>query len=132
MPASITGMPRAFSRSTMASMARRGNRRIDAAQHVVGAEFDDDAIRPVGHRPVQPVEPGRGGIARHTRVDDFDLVPARPEGSLQNGREGGISRQPVARTQAVAESHDGQRAALCPSRAVRSRGRADARPHTQI
>src|SRR5262249_29795939 len=37
--------------------------RIDPAQHVVGAELDDDRIGPLRHRPVEAGEPIGSGIA---------------------------------------------------------------------
>ena len=112
MPASITGMLRAFSRSTMVSMVLAGDRRVEAAQHVVGAELHDHPVGAVGHGPVEPVEPAGGGVAGDARIGDLHLVALGLQGPLQHGREGGLLRQAVAGAQAVAEGHEADRLAL--------------------
>ncbi len=47
--------------------------RIDAAQHVVGAEFQNDAIGAVRHRPVEPLQPVRGRVAGDAGIGDVDV-----------------------------------------------------------
>src|SRR5260370_251731 len=36
-----------------------GHQRIEAAEHVIGAELEDDGFGPLGHRPVEAREPSR-------------------------------------------------------------------------
>ena len=88
---------------------RRG--RIESAQHVVGAEFEDDAVGAVRHRPVEPIEAARRGVAGDAGIDDLDIVTARLERPLEHRREGGALRQAVAGREAIAEGDDPERAA---------------------
>ena len=111
MPASRTGMPRAFSRSMIADERPLGHRRVGAAQHVVGAEFEDHPVGPVRHRPVEPVEAAGGGVAGDAGIGDRHVVALGLEQPLQHGREGGVGGQPVAGGQAVAEGDELDRAA---------------------
>src|SRR5215831_2320678 len=53
--------------------------RIDAAQHVVGAELDDDRIGPLRHRPVEAGEATGSGIAGDPRIGDLDREALGPE-----------------------------------------------------
>ena len=77
----------------MASIAS-GHGRIDAAQHVVRPELDDDAVGPVGNRPVEPLEPAGRGVAGHAGIDHPDVVPARFELSFERLREGRLRGSP--------------------------------------
>ena len=45
---------------------------IDPAQHVVGAELDDDGIGALRHRPVEPRKPAGGGVAGDPGIGDLD------------------------------------------------------------
>ncbi len=75
-------MLRAFSRVRDLGECRTRDLRIGAAQRVVGAEFDDHALRPLGHRPVEPPEAARGGIPGYTGIDHLDLYPLVLQGLL--------------------------------------------------
>ena len=49
---------------------RLGHIRIDPAQGVVGAEFEDHRLGAFRDRPVEAAEPAGGGIAGHPGIDD--------------------------------------------------------------
>ena len=55
-------------------VVERGARhlRLDAAQHVVGAKFDDDRVGAFRHRPVEPGQPVGRGIAGDAGIGDVD------------------------------------------------------------
>ena len=72
MPASSTAILRVLQPAQDGVERRRGHRRIDAAQHVVGAEFEDHRLGAVRHRPVEPGEPAGGGVAGHAGIGDLD------------------------------------------------------------
>jgi hypothetical protein len=57
--------------------------RIQPAQPVVGAEFDDRRISAIGQHPVQARPATGGGIARHRPVDDRDRLALPGQGVLQ-------------------------------------------------
>ena len=116
-------MPRAFSRATI-SRSPAGTGGIDAAQHVVGAEFEDDAVGAVGDRPVEPFEPARCGVAGDARIDDLDLVTFAYKRPLQGGRKGGALGQAVAGSEAIAEDDEVKGARLCRTRQGRENGEA--------
>jgi hypothetical protein len=80
-------------RSVLVTIFERpaGDRGIDSAQHVVGAELDDHGVRSFRHRPVQAREAARGGVAGDARIADlggdtpgferpFELRRERPVG----------------------------------------------------
>ena len=67
-------MPRAFSRVRMSDSADAGDRGIDAAQGVVGAEFEDHGLGSLRHRPVEPVAAAGTGIAGHPGIDHVDRL----------------------------------------------------------
>ena len=84
----------------------RGQRRVERAQHVVGAQFDDHEVglarQPV-ERPAEPRAPGLAGIARHAAVDHGrgDAVAAQARLQLRREAEPAVER--IAGGQAVAE-----------------------------
>ncbi len=102
-------MRRSLSRRTISSSASRVTLRIDAAQHVVGAELDDHRIGAVRHRPVEPRQPARGGVAGDARIGDLDREALGRERLLELGREGVVGRKPVAGGERIAERHDPDR-----------------------
>ena len=80
--------------------------RADAAQRIVAAEADDDKVRrprqPL-QREGQPLQPGRGRIARDAAIDHPRRRPRRSQRPLQRGREAFVRPQPIASEQGVAE-----------------------------
>ena len=90
--------------------ARLGRRQ--AAQHVVGAEFDDDAIGAVAERPVEAGETGGHRVAGDAGVDDADVVAALAQRRFEANGKGGAGRQTIAGRQAVAEGEEAQRPGL--------------------
>ena len=90
---------------------------LEAAQHVVGAEFDDQRVSVRWHRPVVSREPVRRRIARHARIEDLDIPTLGAKRGLQAIRKGLASRQAEAGGQAVSEDDEPDR----PGRGGRSR-----------
>ncbi len=86
-----------------------GDRRVDAAQRVVGAKLDDHGVGIGADRPVEPGKPVAGGVPGNATIDDDNIVAAGLKGALQPGREGGFGIEAVAGGQAVAESDDPDR-----------------------
>ena len=82
---------------------------IDPAQHVVGAEFEDDRIRAVAKRPVEAGEAAGRRIAGDAAVDDRDIVALLTESRLQLWNEPVSARQQVTGREAVAERDEAQR-----------------------
>ena len=125
-------MLRAFSRVTIASMRLAGHGRVEPAQHVVGAEFDDHAVGAVGHRPVEPVEPAGGGVAGDARIDDLDTAsPSARSACSSTVGKAALGRQVVAGRQAVAERHERDRLAPGPAPAVGASVDDQRQPHTR-
>ena len=87
-----------------------------AAQHVVGAELDDQRVRPRRHAPVVAREPVVGGFSGNAGVGDLDVVALGAQGAFAELRETPARRQAVTRRQAVAERDEMQRARLRPGR----------------
>jgi hypothetical protein len=79
---------------------------IDAAQGVVGAELDDDAVGSLGDRPVEPVAAARGGVAGHAGVGHVEGYTFVLQGFFELGRERILGREAKARTQGIAEDHE--------------------------
>ena len=77
-----------------------------AAQAVVGAEFDDENPDVAVERPVEAPEAAGGRVAGHTRVDNLVGVAFRIELLLHERRDGLLDVEAVAGRQAVAEKHD--------------------------
>ena len=88
-------------------LARAGG--IEAAQHIVGAEFEDDAIGAVGKRPIESRKAVFRRIAGDAGIDDADIIARLAQRLFQYGGEGGVGGQEVARRQAVAEGDDLER-----------------------
>ena len=86
-----------------------GDLRRDAAQRVVGAQFDDDEIGLLRHRPFQPRQATAGGVARHARIGDAGVVAGIAQGRLQLLGEGFARADTIAGAQTVAECDDLQR-----------------------
>ena len=82
---------------------------IGAAQHVIGAQFEQHRVGAVGHRPVEPRQPPRGRIPRHARIADLGLKPALGQCFLQNIGEGFAIGEQIACGETVAECHDFKR-----------------------
>ena len=112
-------MPRPLSVRTMVSIALRVTLGIDAAQHVVGAKFQDHRIGARRHRPVEPRKPAGRGVAGHAGIGDVDGKAFGLERLFQPRRKGGRSGQPEACAQRIAECHDLDRAIGGQSRAGR-------------
>ena len=104
-----TAMLRAFSFARMSSSALPRDLGIDAAQHVVGAEFDDDRVGAVGDRPVEPRQSARGGVARDAGILDLDIVTPGLQRAFELRRKGVLRRQAVAGGERIAERHNLQR-----------------------
>jgi hypothetical protein len=83
-----------------------GDGGVDAAQHVVGAELDDDDVGLRGNGPFEPRQPVGGGVARHAGIDDGDVVAARLERHLKLLGEGFAWADAEPRRQAVAKRDD--------------------------
>lgn len=83
--------------------------RAYAAERIVGAELDDDAIGILAHRPVEACQPVARCVAGYAGIDDHHIVTAGAERRLELGRKGLLGRQPVAGGQAVAEGDDPHR-----------------------
>ena len=80
--------------------------RIDPAQHVVGAELEDDGVGSRRHRPVEAGKPVGGGIAGNAGILDLrgdSLVGKR---GLQARHEAILGGQAETCRQRVAERHD--------------------------
>jgi hypothetical protein len=86
-----------------------GDLGIDPAQHVVGAKFDDDRIRPLRDRPIEAGKPAGGSIARDSRIGDLDGEALDLERPLKLHRKGSVDRQPKAGGERIAQGHDPHR-----------------------
>ena len=91
--------------------------RIKAAQHVVGAELDDQRVGVRRHGPVISRQPVCGRIAGHPGVEDIHVPTPGAKRRLQTIREGLAGRQAEAGGQAVSQDDEANR----PGRARRSR-----------
>ena len=83
-------------------------RRIGAAQHVVGSQFEDDQIGFVRKRPIQPRQSARGGVAGDAGVDDFGLDSLLAQRLLELRCETLPRKKTVTGGKAVAEGEDPQ------------------------
>jgi len=72
----------------------------------IGAEFDNDALGSVRHRPVEPVAAARGGIAGHSGISDGRRDALRLERGGEPCRKGGVGWKPKARGQRITQRHD--------------------------
>ena len=73
MPASRIGRCAAFALSRIAASVSFVSVGLQAAQHVVGAEFDDQRVGVGRNRPVVAREAVLGGVARDAGVDHRDV-----------------------------------------------------------
>ena len=105
-----------------------GRRRVGAAQHVVGAEFDDDRVGVLRHAPVEAREAVGGGVAGDAGVDDLDFPAFRLQRARQHVGKRLARRQAVAGGEAVAERDQLQRLAPPPARRKRAPRRPPALP----
>ena len=76
---------------------------IYTAQRIVGAELQNDEIRLVGERPIEPCQAACRGVSGDPIVDDAHFDPLPAQHSFEPRREGLLGRQPIARGQAVAK-----------------------------
>ena len=80
--------------------------RIDAAQHVVGAEFEDHDVGLLGERPIESGEPSGRRIAGDPAIDDVNGEPIGAQFRLEPGRKRLVRRQAEAGSEAVAKGED--------------------------
>ena len=78
----------------------------DAAQRVIGAQFDDDGVDFRHQRPVEPFRTGRAGVARHSGIFYHNVVTPGLQGGFQPGRESLLGLKAQARREAVAEGQN--------------------------
>ena len=76
---------------------------VDAAQRVIGAERQDNQVRFLGERPINPREPPGRGIPRNAGIYNPRLDPPAAKPRLEPGREGLFRRQSISGSQAVAK-----------------------------
>ena len=88
---------------------RLGGRRRPTAQHVVGAEFDQQRVGPCRHAPVVAREPVRGRFTRNAGVGHLHVPPLGLQGAREDLGKPLAGRKAEARGQAVAERDDAQR-----------------------
>ena len=86
-----------------------GNRRVDAAKRIIGAELDDDEHGAIGNRPVEPGGTGGGGVARHAGIGDLCIDAFLDQGRFEAGGEIFTLCQAKAGGEAVTEGDDLQR-----------------------
>ena len=106
MPASSSLAPLALILSIILSRLARTVAGVDAAQHVVGAEFEDHEIRLVGQRPVEPRQPARRRVAGRPAIDDLRVDPVGAQPRFELRRKALLGRQAEPGGQAVAERQD--------------------------
>ena len=82
---------------------------LDAAQHVVGAEFENDGVGAFRHRPIEPRQAAGRGIAGDTGIGDLDSHVSAGKRGLEPGYEALPFGQAETRRQRVAERHDPHR-----------------------
>ena len=68
--------------------------RLDPAQHVVGAELEDDRIGALRHRPVQPRQPVGGGIAGDAGIGDLGGDALAVSAACRRGTKPSLSGRP--------------------------------------
>ena len=67
--------------------------RVDAAQHVIGAELQDHEIGAFAEREIDARESAPGRVARDARVNDRGVESIRAQPPLQLRGKGGVRRQ---------------------------------------
>lgn len=105
-----------------------GDRRIEPAQRVIGAELEDHALRAVGDRPVEAGEPGGRGVAGNPCILNQNIVSAGLERGFQFRRKGLVCRQSEPRGEAVAKGDEAYRLGARRSRAP---NQCESQQHTQ-
>ena len=81
-----------------------------AAQHVVGAELDDQRVRVRRDRPIVAREPVLRGVARDARVDDLHVPTPGAQRRLELVGKRLSRRHAVPGGEAVAKDDEAQRA----------------------
>ena len=79
------------------------------AQHVVGAELDDERVGVLRHRPVVAREAVRGRIAGDAGVDHLDVPALGAKRRFEAVGKSLARRQAVSSRQAVAQGHEAKR-----------------------
>lgn len=79
---------------------------LDTAQHVVGAEFNDDCVGVIRHRPVEPGERVRGRVAGDAGIGDLCRDTLARQRRLQASDEAILLGQAEPCRDQVAERHD--------------------------
>ena len=92
---------------------------VEAAQGIVGAQFQDHRVRRFGHCPAQPLQSGRRRIARNTSIDHFHGVPFGLQGALQLRGKGVRGFELIAGNETVAEHDDANRCGFCLGKCAR-------------
>jgi hypothetical protein len=85
---------------------------LEAAQHVIGPELDDQRVGVRRHGPVISRQPVCGRIAGHPGVEDIHVQTPGAKRRLQTIREGLAGRQAEAGGQAVSEDDEANRPGL--------------------
>ena len=85
---------------------RARHRGLYSAQHIVGADFQDHRIGVVRHRPIEPRQGIRGGVAGDAGIDHGRGEPLCGQRRLQPRHKAFALRQAEAGRQRVAERHD--------------------------
>ena len=80
--------------------------RLDAAQHVVGAEFEDDGVGAFRHRPIEPRQPPEAVSPETPALAISAAMPLAASAACSRGTKPSRSRQAETRGQRVAERHD--------------------------
>ena len=117
MPAMRIGNRAAWALSRIAESACLGRLGLEAAQHVVGPEFDDQRVGVRRHGPVIARKPVRSRIAGHACIEDLDVPALGAKRCLQAIRKGLAGWQAESGGQAVSEDDEANR----PRRGRRSR-----------
>ena len=83
-----------------------GDGRVDPLQHVIRAKLQNDGIRAIAYRPIEPRKALGRGVAGHASIDDTDIVTIFAQGLLQHDWKSGIRRQKIAGCEAVAQGDE--------------------------
>ena len=100
-----------------------GDRRVDAAKRIVGAELDDDGVGRLVDRPVDAGEAVARRVAGDAGIDDHHIVTAGTERRLETAGEGGAGVEAEPGGEAVAEGDDPDRIGGGRERRRRKRGK---------
>jgi hypothetical protein len=114
-------MPRFFSLPMIASRFFSVSSGGNAAQRVIGAEFQNDAPGPVRDRPVHRARACRGGVAGNAGIRHRHILAFCDQRLLQTYRQGIFLGKLVAGHQAVAKADQRERlGGGCDARAEKS------------